>query len=102
MDVSDCIEGILIGLLKGKKKINIFNIGLDYTITVKQSVKRILKYLKFNPKIKFKGGKRGWIGDSPKILLDAKKLRSLGWKPKFSIYESIDRTLEDLIYREKK
>ena len=41
----------------------------------------------------FLGGKRGWIGDSPFIYLSTKKIRSLGWKPKLTINESIKQTV---------
>jgi len=44
----------------------------------------------------FSGGERGWIGDSPFIFLDCRKIRELGWKPKLTIHEGILRTLEYL------
>ena len=52
--------------------------------------------LKVKPKVTYSGGKRGWIGDSPFIFLDTKKIRSLGWKPKFTIKESIEKTVKYL------
>ena len=82
LNISDCIDAIFIGLEKSSKKVNIYNLGIEDCITVNQSIKYILSYLNLNPKIMYKGGKRGWIGDSPKILLDTKKIRGLGWKPK--------------------
>ena len=33
------------------------------------------------------------MGDSPRVLLDASRLRSLGWAPTRSIEESIAETL---------
>ena len=78
IDVSDCINGIMFGLNNSNKKVNIFNLGLNEVISVKQSIITITNFLKVSPKIIYSGGKRGWIGDSPKILLDIKKLRNLG------------------------
>ena len=43
---------------------------------------------KFDP-----GVDRGWVGDSPRILLDTARLRALGWAPTRSIRESIVETL---------
>ena len=37
------------------------------------------------PERRYTGGDRGWIGDSPFIFLDTKKIRALGWKPKLTI-----------------
>ena len=79
-----------------KKKINIINIGNNYSITVKQSLKQIQKLLKSNIKPTFQNNNRGWIGDNPYILLSTRKLRTSGWKPKYSIMESISHTLDFL------
>ena len=86
----------MFGLNNSNKKVNIFNLGLNEVISVKQSIITITNFLKVSPKIIYSGGKRGWIGDSPKILLDIKKLRNLGWKPKYNIRESLKRTLKYL------
>ncbi len=93
LNVSDCIDAIIIGLKKSKDKINIFNLGLNDFITVNQSINYICNYLKLKPKRIYTGGKRGWIGDSPKIFLDTQKIRRLGWKPKKNIEQSIYETL---------
>ena len=39
---------------------------------------------------------RGWIGDNPFIFLDTKKIRALGWKPKFDIQQGIIKTVKYL------
>jgi len=46
-----------------------------------------------SPRIVHAGGERGWVGDSPRILLDTSRLRALGWSPTRSIEESIVETL---------
>ncbi len=97
LHVDDCINAIIHSVKKSKKKINIFNLGTNEYITVKQSIRIICDYLKVKPRFYFMGGKRGWIGDSPFIFLDTKKIRSLGWNPKFTIKESIKQTTAYLI-----
>jgi len=89
LHVEDCIDGIFTAIKKSKNKVNIFNLGTNEYVTVKDSIKIICKTKKLKPKIKFLGGKRGWIGDSPFIYLSCKKIRSLGWKPKFTIKKSL-------------
>ena len=96
LHVDDCIKAIFIGVKKSKKKINIFNLGTNEYINVKQSINIICNQLQVKPKVSFYGGKRGWIGDSPFIFLNNKKIRSLGWKPKFTIKESIEQTVRFL------
>ena len=92
LNVNDCINAMLIAIKKSNNKTNIFNLGTHEYINVKQSINIICNELKVKPKISFSGGKRGWIGDSPFIFLDTKKIRSLGWKPKFTIKESVEQT----------
>ena len=97
LHINDCINAIFIAIKKSKNKINIFNLGTEEYITVKDSIRTLCKYLKISPKIYFSGGKRGWIGDSPFILLNIKKIKKLGWKPKYSIKESLESTINYLI-----
>jgi len=94
LNVADCIDAIFLALKKDKKNIYIYNLGQDDYITVKQSIQYILKFLNLKPKIFFKGGKRGWIGDSHKIFLSIKKIKKIGWVPKKTIKESIFETLK--------
>ena len=88
-------------------KIEVYNIGnLEY-INVKQSIKLITNLMSINPKIIFGKEKRGWVGDSPMIQLENKKIKALGWVPKFSISESIKQTVgwllkNEWVYKERK
>ena len=97
LNINDCIEGIFKGMKYFHEKINIINLGTNEYINVKKSIQNICKVLKLKPKIIFKGGKRGWIGDNPFILLDTKKIRSIRWKPKYSIEDSVKITTKYLI-----
>ena len=97
LHVNDCMDAIFIGIKKSKKKINIFNLGTEEVITVKDSIKVICNHFNISPKIYFSGGKRGWIGDSPFIYLNVKKIKNLGWKPKYSIKESLKSTIKYLV-----
>ena len=83
-----------------KDDINIINLGTDEYCTVKDSIKTICKIMGAKPRIKYKGGKRGWIGDNPFIYLDTKKIRATGWKPKFTIKDSIKITSNYLLRSE--
>ncbi|MBF0206331.1 MAG: NAD-dependent epimerase/dehydratase family protein [Oligoflexia bacterium] len=94
--VQDCIDAILIAIEKSHDKVNIFNLGTDEYCEVNDSVAIICKELNLDPTLSYTGGERGWIGDNPFIFLDTKKISSLGWKPKFSIKDSVLKTLRYL------
>jgi UDP-glucose 4-epimerase len=91
--VQDCIDAMLQAIECTQEKINIFNLGTDEYIEVNDSIRWIGEHLGINPKLDYAGGERGWIGDSPFIFLDCSKIRSVGWKPKHTIRESIIRTV---------
>ncbi|HUX49957.1 MAG TPA: NAD-dependent epimerase/dehydratase family protein [Spirochaetia bacterium] len=91
--VQDCIDAILHALDKATERVNIFNLGTDEYVQVNDSIAAICKELGVTPKLEYSGGDRGWIGDNPFILLDCSRIRALGWKPKFTINESIIKTV---------
>ena len=94
--VQDCIDAILLAIAKASAKVNIFNLGADEYCQVNDSIGWITSHLGLAPTLTYTGGERGWIGDSPFIFLDCRKIRALGWQPKFSIREGIIRTLDYL------
>jgi UDP-glucose 4-epimerase len=63
---------------------------------VNDSIGWIAGHLGLQPELRYAGGARGWVGDSPFIFLDCARMRSLGWKPRLSIRQGIIRTLEYL------
>jgi UDP-glucose 4-epimerase len=96
LHVSDCISAIFTVINKAKANINIFNLGVDDTCTVKQSANWISDYLSIQPTLSFDGGERGWVGDNPYIHLSVEKLKNLGWTNKFSIEASVKDTVKYL------
>lgn len=97
LHVNDLITGLFVGIDKFKPGFQVFNIGHDDSLVVDDSVKTIISTLKLSPKIEHSGGERGWVGDSPRIQLDTKKLKSLGWMAKKGLHESVRETAEYLI-----
>ena len=94
--IQDCIDAMLIAIEKSGEKVNIFNLGTEEYCEVNDSISWITEYLGYTPKLHYTGGKRGWVGDSPFIFLDCRRIRSLGWDPKLSIREGVIRTLKYL------
>lgn len=97
LNINDCILAIYKSLLNFKKKINIINLGTNEYSNVKNSIRIISKTMNVKPKLIFGKSNRGWVGDNPFIFLDTKKIRSTGWKPKFTINQSIAITTKYLL-----
>jgi len=94
--VQDCLDAIFTALERSHEPVNLFNLGTDEYCEVKDSIAWICDHLGLEPEIRYTGGERGWIGDNPFIFLDCTKIRSLGWKPNYTIHEGIIRTLDFL------
>lgn len=91
LHVSDCVDALTMHL-ESKQRLSIYNLGVDDTITVRDSIGWITSAMGISPKLVFTGGAQGWIGDNPLIHLDISAMRRNGWEPKFSIKESVIET----------
>jgi UDP-glucose 4-epimerase len=94
--VQDCVDAILLALERASTPVSVFNLGTDEYCRVTDSIHWICEWLGLDPALHFGGGDRGWIGDNPFIFLDCSRMRSLGWRPKLTIQESVVRTMEYL------
>jgi UDP-glucose 4-epimerase len=95
--VQDCIDAMLHAIAHAPDRVNIFNLGTDEYVEVNDSIGWITRQLGVTPKLVYSGGERGWVGDNPFIFLDTTKIRSLGWKPRLTINESIAKTVSWLL-----
>ena len=97
LHISDCIDASLFLFENFNKNFDVFNIGSEEWITVDEIAKIVCEEMSLT-KVKFGYTRedRGWPGDVPKFLLDISKLKKLGWKPKYTIEDSIRKTVEFL------
>lgn len=101
--ITDCIEAIIQitkKFCKSKKRIDIYNIGSNDKITVKEIATIIAKEMK-TPNIKFKftggvNGGRGWRGDVKIMQLSINKLLKTGWKQKYTSRQAVRLTAKAL------
>jgi UDP-glucose 4-epimerase len=96
LHVADGVRGILLALERAAGPVAILNLGHQDWLTVKDSVRIVCQALGVTPELHFTGGDRGWVGDSPKILLDTTRLRALGWAPSVALPDAIVETLQFL------
>ena len=99
--IDDCISGILHSVQFSQESLNVLNIGSSDQIEVKAIAGIILAESGMqNLTIVFTGGTaegRGWNGDVKNMLLDVSKLRSKGWRPKYSSEEAIRMTVRSAL-----
>jgi len=85
---------------RNKKRVDVYNIGSNDRITVKEIAKIVAEEMK-TPNIKFKftggvDGGRGWKGDVKKMQLSIKRLLKTGWKPKYTSKQAVKLTIKTL------
>ncbi len=96
--IDDCVDAILFGYRHRKNDVEIFNIGSEDWINVRKIADIVVEEMGLTGvKYQFTGGKRGWKGDVPKMLLSIEKIKSYGWKPQHNSEDSVRLTARHLI-----
>ncbi|MFQ6052312.1 MAG: NAD-dependent epimerase/dehydratase family protein [Candidatus Hydrothermarchaeota archaeon] len=98
--IKDCVDAILFGVEKARERVEIYNIGSEDQITVKEIAEIVCNEMGLkNVRFKYTGGfeGRGWKGDVKLMLLDIKKIKERGWKPKFNSREAIRDAVRSLL-----
>ncbi len=80
--VEDAVGAMVRVLEAETKRYRAFNVATEDTLTVNEIADMTLEALGLAParcRREYSGGPRGWRGDVPVILLDARRLKALGW-----------------------
>lgn len=93
MYISDCITATMMiteYIINSEMNYDAFNVGVSDQIEVKKIADIIADELQLeNVQFSYTGGKKGWKGDVHRMLLDIKKLESLGWKSEVKLEDGI-------------
>ncbi len=97
--VTDVVDAVLHANEHSKSDYDVYNVStLDY-VTVKEIARLAIKASGLKEdlvKINYGSSDRGWKADVPKIFLDSKKLRSLGWSSSFTSREALSMSLDSM------
>lgn len=99
--VEDCVRGIIVGAEYARNKVEIFNLGSNDKLTVKEIADIVtnvmeLRDVKYDWTGGVQGG-RGWIGDVKCMLLASDKLRSYGWDPTMNSAQAVKKAVKEII-----
>ena len=96
--VADLIEAMLFIHDHAQEKLNCFNIGTsDSVTTVKYLAETTVRQAQPAAKIRYTGGNRGWVGDVPKVNYSVEKLKKLGWSPRLTSNQAVDRAVAEIV-----
>jgi len=101
LHITDCIDAILLGLKKASERVEIFNIGSEDQISVKEIADIVTQQMSLNDvEYHYTGGVdggRGWKGDVKNMLLDTSRLKAAGWRPRLNSCQAIEETAAKML-----
>ena len=101
LHVSELVEAMLYINKNTSNGMNYYNIGaMDDGVYVKQIAEETTRIVSPNSKINYQKGDRGWVGDVPRFFYSVDKLKDLGWSPKMSSLEAIQKAVKEIALQE--
>jgi UDP-glucose 4-epimerase len=98
LSVEDCVEGILFGFENSNERVNFFNLGCESSTDVRTIARMVVKEMGLESvKFEYTGGDRGWPGDVPQVRFNTEKMEKLGWKPRYTSDQAVERAIKFLI-----
>jgi UDP-glucose 4-epimerase len=96
--VADLLDAMLFIVERAGDKLNFFNIGTaDTATTVRYIAETVVRHMSPKATIRYTGGTKGWVGDVPKFNYSIKKLSKLGWTPRLTSVEAVDRAVTEMV-----
>jgi UDP-glucose 4-epimerase len=99
--IDDCIDAMLTGIKHSRNKVEIYNVGSEDQVNVKEIADIICKEMGLsNVEYVYTGGVdggRGWKGDVKVMLLSIEKIKGLGWKPKLNSRQAVRKTVRAIL-----
>lgn len=97
LHVFELLDAMLLICERSADPLNWYNIGPpDEGVTVRQIAEAVQREAAPHKPIRFTGGSKGWIGDVPRFRYSIEKLRKLGWWPKLTSAEAVQRAVSEI------
>jgi len=99
--VEDCIEGIFCAYRKTDEWCDVFNLGTTTATRIHNVAAIVIEEMGLaDVDLKYTGGRRGFPGDVPELLLDASKMKLLGWQASHTSDEAVRIAARRLLGKE--
>jgi len=100
LHVSDCISAMDRISRHLGSPFEVYNVGSDDSVDVATIAKIVIDEMGLNSNVRFTGGVgggRGWPGDVKTMLLSTRKLKNLGWSPKYGSEGSVRLAVSEML-----
>ena len=96
--ITDVLAAIDLVWHNSRAPIDIFNLTSTTFISVNDIAKSVIDGMNLrNVHITKTGGRGGWKGDVPIIRMNNKRLKQLGWFPRYTTIQAVKKTIQDLL-----
>jgi UDP-glucose 4-epimerase len=96
LHVSELVEAMLLLHGRAKERLNVFNISPEGTATtVRHIAEAVVRAAAPGARLRYTGGRRGWIGDVPRFSYSIEKLKAAGWQPRLTSDQAIERAIRE-------
>jgi UDP-glucose 4-epimerase len=96
--VAGLIEAMMFITDHASEPLNYFNIGTAGSVTsVTYIAQAVVSGLAPKARIRYTGGKKGWVGDVPQFNYSVEKLAKLGWSPRLTSDQAVDQAVHEMI-----
>jgi UDP-glucose 4-epimerase len=100
LHVFELLDAMLLICERANDALNWYNIGPpDEGASVRQIAEAVQREAAPDKPIRFTGGSKGWVGDVPRFQYSIEKLKKLGWSPKLTSAQAVQRAVAE-IHRE--
>ena len=100
MHLSEVVEAMFFIRDHTLDSLNYFNVGPEDTgVTVRFIADAVVATAAPELPIRYTGNRKGWSGDVPKFQYSVEKLKQLGWSPKMSSAQAVERAVTE-VHRE--
>ena len=101
--VVECVEGMIYVVENAHDRVNFFNLGSPGAVSVTEIATILVESMGLKDvTFQFTGGEGGWLGDVPQVRLDTSKMEELGWKPKLTSREAVQKGIRVLLEQDQK
>ena len=99
--VEDCIEGIFCAYRRTDEWCDVFNLGTTTATRIHNVAAIVIEEMGLaDVDLKYTGGRRGFPGDVPELLLDQTKMKRLGWQASHTSDEAVRIATRRLLGKE--
>jgi UDP-glucose 4-epimerase len=88
--VEDCIDGMFCAFRNSDAWCDVFNLGCSSSTKISRVAEIVVEEMGLSgARFRYTGGRRGWVGDVPRVGLDVSKMKKLDWQARHTSDEAV-------------